>query len=364
MQLLVSKKELQRTYKQQQQRIMSRPSEFTGETKFARKISEWQDKVGASVINTKRQIRFNLSNRYKPRKDENRLIKDNPKLKKLWKKLFPIATDPGSLDNRVTSQGGTFEEGTRQSGRRFLAVYDSLVRKHKFDEYSDAQMKQLRLILTSDEKATANADDAVIDAAGDIRTRLLNPMYDYMIQNGSEINYVQGNGYMPRMLDTLIALNDKPKFIGRNTPGRGAYNLYADVIYENEYGVYEEGSISQMKQLLSLANKLEKNEYIFDTPESVKDLRVAIKDIEETRSTIKNLEEEGSDTAKFEAKLQKQLDEAAEAHQQVYNDMRSPYAENAANDWFKRLQERQAQDPSAHGLQGDFAKKEKATTRS
>ena len=273
--------------------------------------------------------------------------------------ISKVATDPGSLDNRVTSQGGTFEEGTRQSGRRFLAVYDSLVRKHKFDEYSDAQMKQLRLILTSDEKATANADDAVIDAAGDIRTRLLNPMYDYMIQNGSEINYVQGNGYMPRMLDTLIALNDKPKFIGRNTPGRGAYNLYADVIYENEYGVYEEGSISQMKQLLSLANKLEKNEYIFDTPESVKDLRVAIKDIEETRSTIKNLEEEGSDTAKFEAKLQKQLDEAAEAHQQVYNDMRSPYAENAANDWFKRLQERQAQDPSAHGLQGDFAKKRK-----
>ena len=91
---------------------------------------------------------------------------------------------------------------------------------------------------------------------------------------------------------------------------------------------------------------------------SVKDLRVAIKDIEETRSTIKNLEEEGSDTAKFEAKIQKQLDEAAEAHQQVYNDMRSPYAENAANDWFKRLQERQAQDPSAHGLQGDFAKRE------
>ena len=348
-------------YKQQQQRIMSRPSEFTGETKFARKISEWQDKVGASVINTKRQILFNLSNRYKPRKDENgKLIKGNPKIRKIMEEIISkVATDPGSLDNRVTSQGGTFEEGTRQSGRRFLAVYDSLVRKHKFDEYTDAQMKQLRLILTSDEKATANADRAVIDAAGDIRTRLLNPMYDYMIQNGSEINYVQGNGYMPRMLDTLIALNDKPKFIGRNTPGRGAYNLYADVIYENEYGVYEEGSISQMKQLLSLANKLEKNEYIFDTPESVNDLRVAIKDIESTRSTIKNLEEEGSDTAKFEAKLQKQLDEAAEAHQQVYNDMRSPYAENAANDWFKRLQERQAQDPSAHGLQGDFAKKRK-----
>ena len=35
-----------------------------------------------------------------------------------------------------------------------------------------------------------------------------------MIQNGSEINYVQGNGYMPRMLDALLVLNDKAKFIG------------------------------------------------------------------------------------------------------------------------------------------------------
>ena len=88
--IIGEQKERQRTYKQQQQRIMSRPSEFTGETKFARKISEWQDKVGASVINTKRQILFNLSNRYKPRKDENgKLIKGNPKIRKLWKKLFP-----------------------------------------------------------------------------------------------------------------------------------------------------------------------------------------------------------------------------------------------------------------------------------
>ena len=45
--------------------------------------------------------------------------------------ISKVATDPGSLDNRVTSYGGTFEEGTRQSGRRFLAVYDGLVRKHK-----------------------------------------------------------------------------------------------------------------------------------------------------------------------------------------------------------------------------------------
>ena len=38
-------------------------------------------------------------------------------------------------------------------------------------------------------------------------------MYDYMIQNGSEINYVQGNGYMPRMMH--LVLNDKAKFIGK-----------------------------------------------------------------------------------------------------------------------------------------------------
>ena len=61
-------------------------------------------------------------------------------------------------------------------------------------------------------------------------------MYDYMIQNGSEINYVQGNGYMPRMLDTLIALNDKPKFIGRNTLMVG-HTIFMLMLSLNEYGV-------------------------------------------------------------------------------------------------------------------------------
>ena len=333
-----------RTFKREAENIANRPSKYTSKTKRGKLVEAFQDSVGAVFWNTKRQILFNIANRHK----------DNPKVKRIMEQIISrIATDPGSLEKRVTVEGGTFEEGVRNSGRRFFAIYDQLTKKHKFDEYTDAQMKQLRLILTSDETATANADQAVIDAAGDLRTRLLNPMYDYMIQNGSEINYVQGNGYMPRMLDALLVLNDKAKFIGKDTPGRGAYNLYADVIYENEYGAYEQGSLSQMKDLLSLSKKLDVD------LQSVEDLVIAMENIKITEDTIKSLKEEGRDTAKQEAKLKKQIEEASGVHEEAYNDLRDPYAEAAANDWFDRIQGRLAYDPSANGAQGKFAKKRK-----
>ena len=157
-------------------------------------------------------------------------------------------------------------------------------------------------------------------------------MYDYMIQNGSEINYVQGNGYMPHV-DALLVLS-KAKFIGKDTPGRGAYNLYADVIYENEYGAYEQGNLSQMKDLLSLSKKLDVD------LQSVEDLVIAMENIKITEDTIKSLKEgkiQPSKKQNLKNKLKK-----LQVHEEAYNDLRDPYAEAAANDWFDRIQGRLA----------------------
>ena len=116
------------------------------------------------------------------------------------------------------------------------------------------------------------------------------------------------------------------------------------MIYENEYGAYEQGSLSQMKDLV-FGEKLDVD------LQSVEDLVLQWK-ILKNRSTIKSLKEEGRDTAK-RSKTQKQL-KRLRGHKK-HTMIARPYADAAANDWFDRIQGHW-HDPSANGAQGEFAR--------
>ena len=232
-----------------------RPSQFTGDTKWQRKWSEFQDTYGGNFINTKRQILFNHSDRYKPTLDKDgNLVKGNEKVRNIMEEIISkVATDPGTRQERVTGKGGTFEEATRIEARRFYATYDKIANEFEMDLLTDAEQKELRLLLTGEDAATSKASPRMLKLAGRLRRELLNPIYDYMVKNGQDINYVQGVGYMPRMLDAPLAIQEISKFLGELNGDKGAIPLYQQVIFNNEYGGYAEGDIDQIKSLVNLA---------------------------------------------------------------------------------------------------------------
>ena len=341
--LIEDQKRAWNEHKTMRLRVKNRPK------RYASKWAAFQDTAGVTLLNTKRGHLFNLANRYK----------NNPKAKKLIESIIArVATDPGSTDNRVTVSGGTFEEATRAATRRYAGVFAELLDKHGLNSMSDAELQQLRLFLTSDEGVQRGADPAIKRAAGDIRNRLLNPMYDYMRKNGLNANYLPEGGYMPRMMDTLLVINDRAKFIygeGRNK--RGAKALYSDVIYENEYGEVNPTDADQARQLINLSRR-QKIEALLDeeTVETAKELRNILGQIERLDAALNDPD---VDAGEVEAQIQQLQEEAIDLHAELYEALRDPYGEVAAADSYDRVTHRQVGDISRHGVQGDFAKSRK-----
>ena len=331
-------------HKQERARMKQRPRAYK---------SAWaafQDTAGFVAINTKRGYLFNLAARHK----------DNKGISKHLENIIArVATDPGSTDNRVTVSGGTFEEAVRGASRRYSSRYIDINNKYKIDTFSPEEMEQLRLFLTSDTGVQKGADPKIKKAAGEIRTKILNPMFDYMRKNGLDVNYIPDGGYMPRMMDAILAVADKDGFINGKggKPKRGAKALYYDVIYENELGALDEGDVDQAKALLKLANQKNIKAVLDEaTAQLVYDLRTKIGQIEAESA---RLEDPEVDPGVIEDNIQQLQEEVSEIHAELYEALREPYSDQAALDWYNRVTARQVNDISRNGVQGDFASKRK-----
>ena len=328
-----------------------RPQKYAGNNFVERKINEYRDLFGGNFIETKRQILFNAS-------DQN---KDNKRVRDIMENIISkVATDPGTRQDRVTKQTGTFEEATRIETRRFYAVYDQIAKKYDMDLLTDADQKSLRLLLTGESEATAKASPETLKLAGELRRRLLNPIYDYMVKSGQDINYVQGVGYMPRMLDAPLAIQEKPDFMGELEGNKGAVPLYRNVIFENEYGVYEEGDLDQMKALVKLAmSNPDRTDLGNRIAEEYSDLRDIAEEMREKIKEINRLEKTIDENPSAGAEIQEIIDSMDQEHFKLHEELRDPYALTAAEDWHKRISVREGADPSTNGVQGSYAKKRK-----
>lgn len=327
--------------------MKARPHQFTGQGKWERKVNQFRDVYGGNFINTKRQILFNIADRY---------AKTNPQVKALLEKIIAgVATDPGSLQGRVTTQGGTFEEATRRNTRRFYATYEKLNKEFAIDEMTDAEQKSLRLLLTGESETTAKATPRMLKLAGRMRRELLNPIYDYMVKSNQDINYISDVGYMPRMLDSQLAIDDIAGFKGRLDGDTGAVPLYQQVIYENEFGAFTDDDVQQMSDLASLALSERMKHYLDnDIKEQAETLRDIVKQINE----LEALQQIDPDAA-IEAQIEELQRQASGLHTALHTDLRDPYALAAADDWYNRILMREGADPSVNGVQGTFAKKRK-----
>jgi hypothetical protein len=345
-----------------------RPNQFTGDTSFRRKINEYRDTYATNFIWTKRQILLTLSDRYNPTKDANgKVTGGNAKVRRIMEDIISkVATDPGTRQDRVTSSGGTFEEATRIEARRFYAIYDRIANQFDMDKLTDADQKTLRLLLTGDENTTLKASPEMVRLAAELRKKLLNPIYDYMVKSGQDLNYVQGVGYMPRMLDAPLAIQEVTQFLGELDGSKGAIPLYQQVIFDNEYGDFMEGDIDQMKALVSLAlsnpDKTSVGAEIAanysELSEIAKQMRETLKEIDSLNKAIED-DTGDADIDGLEATIEELSATLNDLHGELHLDLRNPYAIAAGKDWHNRVAVREGSDPSTNGVQGSFAKKRK-----
>ena len=344
--LIEDQKRTYRAHVAQRKRISERPKRYGSAWQM------FQDTAGANVINSKRGYLYILADRYK----------GNPAAKRLIENIISkVAPDPGSTNDRVTAEGGAFEEAVRGASRRYSAVLADLITKHRLNEYTDREMRHLRLYLTSDQTTQALASEEVKRAAGDLRNRLLNPMYDYMRKNGLNANYLPDGGYMPRMMDSMLVIDSRDDFLyGGNNSKRGAKPLYADVIYENEYGTLDPTDSEQAKALINLSRRAKIAAYLEDenpvVAEQANEMRKLIDRIDAESAKLDDPEVDPGEVELEIENLQEQLEEL---HAEVYEGLRDPYAQLAAEDWYDRITARSVGDISRHGVQGDFAKSRK-----
>ena len=342
--------------------MKQRPKKFTGDTFIERKYNEIKDTYGGNFINTKRQILFNIADRYNTKRNaEGGVIKGNTRVKEIMERIISgVATDPGSRQNRVTAEGGTFEEATRINSRRFYATFDRLNKEFNMDTMSESELKSLRLLLTGEAETTADASPKVLKLAGKLRRELLNPIYDYMVKSGQDINYVQDVGYMPRMLDVPLAMENPSQFKGKLGGDKGAIPLYEQVIFDNEYGQYETGNVQQADALVILARSKKLRNYVDqDFTEMANEIRDTVKELLNLEKMLQKAEARGEPTAD----LQRQIDQGKAAiertHKRLHEYLRRPFAVAAADDWMHRIQAREGADPSTNGSQGKFSSKRK-----
>lgn len=325
----------------QTQAKRERPTRFPDANGWRKSAINVEDMVLNRIFYAKRGILFTLARRYKGNVRANNIIEDI---------ISRVATDPGGTKMRVTVEGGTFEEATRRESRRFAIRFKQILDRYDIDQLSEAQLQQLRLILTADPDAQADAasgaDPLITAAAGEIRTKILQPMYDYMRRSGYDIGYLADGSYMPRMLDSVLALSDKQKFLGNGEGKRGAIGLYADVIYENDLGSLDTTNEEQLTELLRKARKSQG--YMNDEQLEL---------LAEAQALIRQRNK--LDPDENEAEISQINDELALLHEQLYEEVRMPFAEAAANDWYTRIGQQVATDPGAHSVQGSFTKKRK-----
>ena len=337
----------------QAKREENRPVRFGDRTPMQRTYIKFEDGVLNRLLWSKRGVLFSMADRYKRNGAATSVIEQI---------IARVATDPGGTKKRVTVQGGTFEEAVRLESRRFATRFKSILDKYGIDEYSDAQLQDLRNVLTADSATQATADANTLQAAGELRTRILQPIYDYMRKNGYDINYLAEGAYMPRIMDTVLALDDQKKFkygpSGRKNPdsNRGAYPLYYNVIFGNEFGLENVGDRDQIVQLNNFAKRKGVSsmfdEELMTIHEEVSGLLYQLRKLE---ASLEETDDVDAVEAQI-AELQEQLDDL---HGEYYEQMKDPYSELASDDWFTRIQQQQGMDPDAHAVQGSFAKKRK-----
>ena len=276
-----------------------------------------------------------------------------------------VATDPGG--KRKTIDGGIFEERVKKEGRRYSTRFKQIIDEFGVDLFSKEEMEQLRLLMT--DNTTANVPQKVRRAAGEIRNKILNPLYDYARKSGLNVKYLEDGAYLPRVLDKVLVFGRESEFLygsknrdAAKNPSmtRGAYGLYHQVIWNNEVGDLNVGDIEGAELLVDLSNRkilrkqIKKNT---DLKANLDRLQKAIQEIKSDQALIERTE---GNTDSIEQRILENQQVIEEIHEDIYTQLRPIFANEAAQDWLNRLHTASSgQEMEAHSVQNTFMRQRK-----
>ena len=147
-----------------------------------------------------------------------------------------MTDDPGggrlftySSDNFI----GNYTERTRSLIRSHLSIFKGLVDESQAASWTEAQHRDLRLLMTSDPATLSAAEEGRIDKkvtelAGKLRVHLIK-VFKYG-KKFAGITFLEENAYLPRMLDTALLAVDPQKFIEQSE------KMFKEVLWDKEFG--------------------------------------------------------------------------------------------------------------------------------
>lgn len=393
----------------QQKREQERPIRFedlgTGKlAKGKRTFRAIEDQVLNNFLYTKRGVMFRIAGRYgkhpalnakrakeiekelknpditpeqkaELRAERNLLGSNNKqKVRNLLEDLIRrVATDPGG--RRKTFTGGVFEEAVRSNSRRFATRYKEIIDKYNLGDLTTEQMQQLRKILTADteeqQKALRGEVPArFVKAAGEIRNKVLNPIYDYTKKGGVRLKYLEDGSYMPRILDKVLVFGKEKDFLygsGENDSAtnpsmtKGAYGLYHQVIYVNEVGELNVGNVDQAQDLINMAqrSKLRDDPRMNTLEDQLRPFRNAVQELKAAERLKAEAEKRKESTEPFDKAIEEAQIIIEEMHEDIYNGIRPIFSDVSAQDWLTRLTISTGQDMDGHSAQNSFMKQRK-----
>ena len=333
--------------KELSKRKEARPVNHGDRKFFERKRIAVTDNFFAPYIYTKKGTILALADRYK----------NQPKASAVIEEIISLTmTDMGG--NRKTAKGGTFEENAGIKTRVWADKFFTIVTNRKLSDLQENQLKDLRLLMTSDPKTIKNyyqIPNNLKNAAYEIRTEVLLPMLTYLQDAGVNINLFPDAGFLPRMLDVVAVFADEQNFlygkISTSNDKRGAIPLFRDVIFEQEYGSDTETDIDVMSKAVKKGLSKKVSKYLSEgTIQDLKDFKT----LAEEQSDLKKAEDKDNSDAIDD--IQGQLEEL---YTELHPKIAEAFGQAGGRDWLTRLNVQDVSDFTSIGVQGSFSKKRK-----
>lgn len=159
-----------------------------------------------------------------------------------------FVTDPGSgRDTTWRDDRGkvrrTWEEEVQQHETLIMNRFENIVDAHDLNATTDAQLEQLRQMLTGN--TPANADPNMVSAAAALR-RLMDGEWRYLTEAGVDVGYVR-NGHLPRIVDIDAVAVDRGGFTEQ------AQKVYREVFNDDVRSVDElEDQITDVRRIINM----------------------------------------------------------------------------------------------------------------
>ena len=349
------------------QKELNRPVRHPDKKPWQRWRMELEDLVMHNFVGSKTGTMMTMEKRY-------------PKVKEISILLESLFPDPGGERKARKTWSDAIPIETRRHGH----LFKNMVRNNDADLFTEEELKDLRLVATSDPDALTRAEEGnvpgrVLDFVKEARI-LMDKLYAYAKEAGVNIDYIEENAYLPRYVDIPKMIESPDKFIS------SAYKLYNEIIWKNDHGVLDVNSAEQLLSIgkISSAEKFSEsgNEAIDDLnrivgrvrklKSEIKKLDDKVKDIEKQREAYvpKSIRDEFKDNldrqiaalnkekTKKENNIASYLSKNQEAFGNGYYAIAEEWAEFLAGEWKLKLEVRNADDPSSNSpVASQFVKK-------